>query len=113
MGQTAGRDSRHPRPGSNRGQTRRTGQRSAHPGRRRPGRLGHRHRDLVASYSPAPNHIIRPLRTLGYRRVGSKLMPLLHAKLMLLGELTWMEDEEFGLGDITRFQPSGRFSGNS
>jgi hypothetical protein len=54
--------------------------------------------------------MFRPLRTLGYRRVGDKLVPLLHAKPMRLGELTWMEDEEFGLGDITRFKPrcSGR-----
>ena len=40
-------------------------------------------------------------------------MPLLHAKLMLLGELTWMEDEEFGLGDITRFRPGKLWIGSA
>jgi hypothetical protein len=68
---------------------------------------------IVGPYSPAPNHMFRPLRTLGYRRVGGKLVPLLHAKLMLLGELTWMEDEEFGLGDITRFQPRKLWIGSA
>lgn len=59
---------------------------------------------ILGPHSPTPNHMFPPLRTLGYRRVGDDYVPLLHAKLMLLGELIWMEDEEFGLGDITRFE---------
>lgn len=43
---------------------------------------------MVGPHSPTPNYMFRPLRTLAYRRVGGKLVPLLHAKLMLLGELT-------------------------
>jgi hypothetical protein len=68
---------------------------------------------IVGPYSPTPKHMFRPLRTLGYRKVGGKLVPLLHAKLILLGELTWMEDEEFGLGDITRFQPRKLWIGSA
>ena len=68
---------------------------------------------IVGPHSPAPSHMFRPLRTLGYRKVGDKLVPLLHTKLMLLGELTWMEDEEFGLGGITRFQPKKLWIGSA
>ena len=68
---------------------------------------------IVGPYSPAPSHMFRPLRALGYRKVGDKLVPLLHTKLMLLGELTWMEDEEFGLGDIIRFQPRKLWIGSA
>lgn len=68
---------------------------------------------VVGPYSPAPSYMFRPLRALGYRRVGGKLVPLLHAKLMLLGELTWLEDEEFGLGDTTRFRPRKLWIGSA
>jgi hypothetical protein len=68
---------------------------------------------LVGPYSPQLNHMFSPLRTLGHRKVGGMLVPLLHAKLMLLGELTWMEDEEFGLDDITRFQPRKLWIGSA
>ena len=68
---------------------------------------------IVGPHSPVPNYMFRPLRTLGYRRMGDKLVPLLHAKLMLLGELTWMEDAEFGLDEITRFQPRKLWIGSA
>jgi len=45
--------------------------------------------------------------------VGNKLVPLMHAKVMLLGEVTWHEDEEFGLGDMLRFQPRKLWIGSA
>jgi hypothetical protein len=68
---------------------------------------------IVGPYTPAPHHIFRPLRTLGYRKVGDRLVTLMHAKVMLLGQVTWHEDEEFGLGDIVRFQPRKLWIGST
>ena len=45
--------------------------------------------------------------------MGNKLVPLMHAKVMLLGEVTWHEDEEFGLGDMLRFQPRKLWIGSA
>ena len=59
--------SRHPRPGSNRDQTRRTGQRSARPGRRRPGRLSRCHCALVAGCHAQ----LGPARRAGLRRAAT------------------------------------------
>ncbi|MEU1436420.1 hypothetical protein ABZ438_20385 [Streptomyces sp. NPDC005786] len=45
------------------------------------------------------------MRTLGYRRAGDRLVPILHTKMMLLGELWWHDED--GLG-AERMSPASR-----
>jgi hypothetical protein len=45
------------------------------------------------------------LWAVGYRRVSGRLAPILHAKLLLLDELTWHEDEEYGADEFLRLKP--------
>jgi hypothetical protein len=33
------------------------------------------------------------------------LVPILHAKIVLLGELWWHDEDEFGTADVTGFRP--------
>jgi hypothetical protein len=40
-------------------------------------------------------------------------VPILHAKLVLLGELTWHEDEAYGLGEMLRFEPERLWAGSA
>jgi hypothetical protein len=68
---------------------------------------------VVGPSSPAPAVRLPALRAVGYRRVGSRLAPILHAKLLLLGELTWLEDEEYGTGEFLRFKPERLWVGSA
>jgi hypothetical protein len=58
---------------------------------------------------------VRPpsLRAVGYRKSGGRLVPILHAKLMLLGELIWYEDEDYGTGEFLRFRPERLWVGSA
>jgi hypothetical protein len=40
-------------------------------------------------------------------------VPILHAKLLLLGVLTWQEDEEYGSGEFLRFKPERLWVGSA
>ena len=40
-------------------------------------------------------------------------MPILHAKLLLLGVLTWQEDEEYGSGEFLKFKPERLWVGSA
>lgn len=62
-------------------------------------------RPVVGPYSPAPRPWLPSLRTIGYRKAGDRLVPLLHTKMVVLGELWWHDEDEFGTADVTGFRP--------
>jgi hypothetical protein len=68
---------------------------------------------LIGPSSAAPAVRVPALRAVGYRRVGGRLVPILHAKLLLLGELIWHEDEEYGAGEFLRFKPERLWVGSA
>lgn len=68
---------------------------------------------VVGPSSPVPHVRLPALRAVGYRKVGDHLMPILHAKLLLLGVLTWYEDEEYGSGEFLRFDPERLWVGSA
>jgi hypothetical protein len=54
---------------------------------------------VIGPYSRTPNITLPALRAIGYRRTGKRLVPILHTKMVLLGELWW--DDEDPLGGVT------------
>lgn len=60
---------------------------------------------VVGPYSPKPNVQLPALRTIGYRRTGNGLVPILHTKMVLLGEVWWHDEDEFGTADVIGFRP--------
>ena len=50
--------------------------------------------------------VIPTVRTLGYRTKGQELVPILHAKLALLGNLWWHDEDDFGPADVIGFKAS-------
>jgi hypothetical protein len=67
--------------------------------------LAPREDPVVGPYSPAPHPRLPALRTIGYRKADDKLVPILHAKMALLGELWWHDEDDFGIADVTGFRP--------
>jgi len=59
---------------------------------------------VAGPYSAAPRAWLPALRTIGYRKTGDMLVPILHAKIVLLGELWWHDEDEFGTADVTGFR---------
>jgi hypothetical protein len=64
--------------------------------------------------------VIPTIRTVGYRKSGGRLAPILHAKLALLGHLWWHDEGPLGhVDDILGFTPrrlwvsSANFTGAS
>jgi hypothetical protein len=50
--------------------------------------------------------VVPTVRTLGYRKRGNDLVPIMHAKLALLGHLRWHDEDAFGNpDDIIWFTP--------
>ena len=69
---------------------------------------------IVGPYSHPPNVQLPALRTIGYRRTaGGKLVPILHAKLVLLGDLRWHDEDEFGIADVLAFWPRRLWVGSA
>jgi len=60
---------------------------------------------VVGPYSPKPGIMLPALRTIGYRKTGNGLVPILHTKMVLLGELWWHDEDEFGPADVIGFRP--------
>jgi hypothetical protein len=62
---------------------------------------------LVGPYDRVGELVIPTVRTLGFRREasGSGYVPLMHAKLALLGELWWHDEDALGrVADVTGFR---------
>jgi hypothetical protein len=61
---------------------------------------------VVGPYSPMDDSVVPTFRTLGYRRRGAKLVPILHAKLALLGRMWWHDEGPLGhVEDVLGFTP--------
>jgi hypothetical protein len=54
---------------------------------------------VVGPGTPSWESVVPPIRTLGYRRVGDHLVPIVHAKLALLGSLWWHDEHPAGYPD--------------
>lgn len=61
---------------------------------------------LVGPYDQMDEDVVPTIRTLGYRRQGRELVPLIHAKLALLGRFWWHDEGPLGhVEDIIGFTP--------
>jgi hypothetical protein len=61
---------------------------------------------VAGPYSPhTPPLLLPPLRTVGFRKTGDRLVPILHTKMVLLGELWWHDEDDFGAAEVTGFRP--------
>jgi hypothetical protein len=60
---------------------------------------------VVGPHTSVRRSWLPPLRTIGYRRAGDRLVPILHTKMALLGELWWHDEDESGIADVTGFRP--------
>jgi hypothetical protein len=69
----------------------------------------------VLGPSSPPEPIRLPaLRTLGYRKAGNHLVPILHTKMLLLGELWWHDEDALGgVADVTGFTPHRLWLGSA
>lgn len=62
---------------------------------------------LVGPHERMAGDVIPTIRTLGFRRKGNPLVPIMHAKLAILGEFWWHDEAEPGLvGDFFGFAPA-------
>lgn len=62
---------------------------------------------VVGPYERVGNLVLPSVRTLGFcRQAKTELVPLAHAKLALLGELWWHDEDALGhVADVTGFTP--------
>jgi hypothetical protein len=60
---------------------------------------------VLGPHSARPPEVrIQSIRTFGYRKTGSRPVPLLHAKMFLLGHLWWHDESDApGVVDVTGF----------
>ncbi|MYT18473.1 hypothetical protein YWIDRAFT_08197 [Streptomyces sp. SceaMP-e96] len=66
--------------------------------------------------SPIPDDVvIPPLRTIGFRRPPKKdMVPFLHTKIMLLGEMWWHDEDALGgVADVFGFRPERLWVGSA
>jgi hypothetical protein len=60
---------------------------------------------VIGPYDRTGDVVLPTVRTIGYRRTGKRLVPLMHAKLALLGELWWHDEDALGhVGDVYGFK---------
>jgi hypothetical protein len=71
------------------------------------------HTPVVGPYTPAPHLRLPALRTIGYRRIGDRLVPILHTKMVLLGHVWWHDEDEFGVADVIGFRPQRLWLGSA
>lgn len=69
---------------------------------------------VVGPYTRLPAQTIPGIRTIGYRKTGSRLVPLLHTKMVLLGDLCWHDEGPLGgVADIIIFLPRRLWIGSA
>ena len=68
---------------------------------------------VVGPSSPAPHLRLPALRTIGYRKTGDRLVPILHTKIVLLGELWRHDEDEFDSADVIGFRPQQLWLGSA
>jgi len=69
---------------------------------------------VIGPGSPKRDVMLPALRTVGYRKTGNRLVPVLHAKMVLLGE-GWRHDEVplGGVADVIWFEPQRLWVGSA
>ena len=61
---------------------------------------------VVGPSTPLGEGATETIRTLGYRKHGSQLVPIVHAKLVVLGHLWWSDEGPLGhVEDVIGFKP--------
>lgn len=61
---------------------------------------------IVGPYAPMDEGTVPTIRTLGFRKQGNWLVPIMHAKLALLGHLWWHDEGPLGhIDDVIGFTP--------
>ena len=71
---------------------------------------------VVGPGSPMPDDVvIPPFRTIGFRRPPKKdMVPFLHTKIMLLGEMWWHDEDGLGgVADVIGFHPERLWVGSA
>ncbi|GAA2752992.1 hypothetical protein [Kitasatospora cinereorecta] len=69
---------------------------------------------VVGPGSHLPSPRIPTLRTIGYRKAGNELVPILHTKMVLLGELWWHDEDPLGgAADVIGFRPQRLWLGSA
>ncbi|MBA0053442.1 phosphatidylserine/phosphatidylglycerophosphate/cardiolipin synthase family protein [Streptomyces sp. AJS327] len=70
---------------------------------------------VVGPTAQMPEVMIPPLRTIGFRRQPKKdMVPFLHTKIMLLGELWWHDEDALGgVADVIGFRPERLWVGSA
>ncbi|MFJ8273761.1 hypothetical protein ACIQ8G_26365 [Streptomyces sp. NPDC094154] len=64
--------------------------------------------------SASPDIQLPALRSLGYRKAGDHLVPILHTKMLLLGELWWHDEDGLGgVADVIGFRPNRLWLGSA
>ncbi|MCX4775080.1 hypothetical protein [Streptomyces sp. NBC_01285] len=68
---------------------------------------------VVGPNGSMPDVVIPPLRTIGFRRKGD-MVPILHTKIMLLGEMWWHDEDALGgVTDVIHFRPERLWVGST
>lgn len=75
----------------------------------------HKQPQIIGPYTRMPAYTIPGLRAVGYRKTGNSIAPLLHVKMVLLGDLSWHEYEgEFGsVTETLEFEPRRLWIGSA
>jgi hypothetical protein len=77
-------------------------------------RVDGRARGVDPSRMAGQGAAIGAVRELGFRRVGSRLVPIVHAKMLLLGRMGWTDEHPSGhLSDVLFFAPERLWIGSA
>jgi hypothetical protein len=61
---------------------------------------------VVGPYSTEPDIMLSALRAIGYRKTDDEYVPILHTKMVLLGEVWWHDEDALGhVADVIGFEP--------
>lgn len=61
---------------------------------------------LIGPSTPQPDLLLPAIRTIGYRKASNRLVPILHTKMLLVGELWWHDEDALGhVADVIGFSP--------
>lgn len=64
--------------------------------------------------SSGTEHVISGVREVGFRKVGERLVPIVHAKILLLGDMFWTDEHPSGYpGDYIGFVPRNLWIGSA
>lgn len=69
---------------------------------------------IVGPATPRLSAYTPPIRELGFRKVGNRLVPIVHAKIALIGEMRWTDEHPSGyLVDELFFSPKRLWVGSA